>query len=110
MKLNLARTKELVDTNISSIFTKQDVLNLLDNLDTGTDMDNITDLFEKIRNNFAHGLQCVKDNIVDKSDVTLELQGNEIYVDSIEVDIEVIESVLEEVLDDLETNLGDNNN
>jgi len=110
MKLNLARTKELVDTNVSSIYTKQDVLNLLDNLDMGTDMNSITNLFKKIKSEFEHGLTFVREQIVDVDGITFELDGNKIYVDDVPVDMDIISNVLDELLDELETNLEDNNN
>jgi flagellar biosynthesis component FlhA len=101
-KIKLTEAKELLNNNISSIYTKQDVLDLLDRLDMESDTEHITELFKKIKAEFSSDLTHVLERIVDKDNITLELNGNEIYVDDIEINTDVIESVLEEVLDSLE--------
>jgi hypothetical protein len=99
-KIKLQEAKELLNNNISSIYTKQDVLNLLDRLDMGTaDMDTVKEILHKVKVDFAHGLQCVIEQIVDKDNIKLELCGNEILIEDVEVDVEVIEGVLEELID-----------
>ena len=108
-KIKLTEAKELLNNNISSIYTKQDVLNLLDRLDMGSDIDNITELFKKIKEEFSNDLTHVLERIVDKDDITLELNGNEIYVDDIEINTSVIEDVLEEVLSALEADFEEQN-
>ena len=101
-KIKLTEAKELLNNNISSIYTKQDVLSLLDRLDMGSDMSNVTELFKKIKMEFSSDLTHVMDRIVDKDDIRLELSGNEILIDDVEVDTNVIEGVLWDVLDSLE--------
>jgi len=107
-KIKLTEAKELVENSISSIFNKQDVLALLGSIDMEPDMGNIKEIFEKITINFAHGLRCSEEGIIDKDNIELELNGNEISVYRVDVDLEHIESVLEEVLDDLEIYLENN--
>jgi len=101
-KMKLTEAKELLNNNISSIYTKQDVLSLLDRLDTGSSIENITELFNKIRSEFSSDLTRVIERIVDKDDIKLELYGNEIIIDDVEIDTDVIIGVLEDVLDSLE--------
>jgi Zn-dependent M32 family carboxypeptidase len=101
-KMKLTEAKELLNNNISSIYTKQDVLSLLDRLDTGSSIENITELFNKIRSEFSSDLTRVIERIVDKDDIKLELYGNEIIIDDVEIDTDVIEGVLSDVLESLE--------
>ena len=108
-KIKLTEAKELLNNNISSIYTKQDVLDLLDRLDMGSNIDNITEIFKKIKEEFSNDLTHVLERIVDKDDITLELNGNEIYVDDIEINTSVIEDVLEEVLSALEADFEEQN-
>ena len=108
-KIKLTEAKELLNNNISSIYTKQDVLNLLDRLDMGSDIDNITEIFKKIKMEFSSDLTHVLERIVDKDDITLELNGNEIYVDDIEINTSVIEDVLSDVLESLEADFEEQN-
>jgi coenzyme F420-reducing hydrogenase gamma subunit len=107
-KMKLSKAVELVENSISSIFNKQDVLALLGSIDTEPDMENIKEVFDKVKVNFAHGLRCAEEGIIDKDNIELELNGNEISVYRVEADLEHIESVLEEVLDDLEIYLENN--
>jgi len=108
-KIKLTEAKELLNNNISSIYTKQDVLDLLDKLDMESNTEHITEIFKKIKAEFSSDLTHVLERIVDKDNITLELNGNEIYVDDIEINTDVIESVLEEVLDNLESVLEEQN-
>ena len=84
-------------------------MNLLDRLDMGSDIDNITELFKKIKEEFSNDLTHVLERIVDKDDITLELNGNEIYVDDIEINTSVIEDVLSDVLESLEADFEEQN-
>jgi flagellar biosynthesis component FlhA len=108
-KIKLTEAKELLNNNISSIYTKQDVLDLLDKLDMESDTEHITEIFKKIKAEFSSDLTHVLERIVDKDDVRLELNGNEIYIEDIEINTDVIESVLEDVLDNLESVLEEQN-
>jgi hypothetical protein len=107
-KIKLTEAKELLNNNISSIYTKQDVLDLLEKIDMESNMESIKEIFDKVKTNFAHGLRCAEEGIIDKDDIELELNGNEISVYRVDVDLEHIESVLEEVLDDLEIEIENN--
>ena len=108
-KIKLTEAKELLNNNISSIYTKQDVLDLLDRLDMGSNIDNITEIFKKIKEEFSNDLTHVLERIVDKDDITLELNGNEIYIDDIEINTSVIEDVLSDVLESLEADFEEQN-
>jgi hypothetical protein len=101
MKIKLNEAKEMVKTSISSVFTKHDVIELLERLDMESDIDNITEIFNKIKTEFAHGLRCIEENIVDTDNIRLELYGKEIIIDNVDIEFENIESVLEDVLETL---------
>jgi len=107
-KMKLTEVKELLNNGISSIYTKEDVLSLLEKIDMESDTEHIKEIFDKVKTNFAHGLRCAEEGIIDKDDIELELNGNEISVYRVDVDLEHIESVLEEVLDDLEIEIENN--
>jgi hypothetical protein len=102
-KIKLTEAKELLNNNISSIYTKQDVLDLLDRIDMESNTEHIKELFNNIKMEFSHDLIRVIDRIVDKDDIRLELSGNEILIDDVEIDTDVIVGVLEDVLDNLES-------
>ena len=108
-KIKLTEAKELLNNNISSIYTKQDVLDLLERLDTESSIEYITEIFKKIKMEFSSDLTHVLERIVDKDDITLELNGNEIYVDDIEINTSVIEDVLSDVLESLEADFEEQN-
>jgi Zn-dependent M32 family carboxypeptidase len=108
-KIKLTEAKELLNNNISSIYSKQDVLDLLDRLDMGSNTEHITEIFNKIKTEFAHGLRCIEENIVDTDNIRLELYGKEIIIDNVDIEFENIESVLEEVLDSLEQDFEERN-
>lgn len=108
-KIKLQEAKELLNNNISSIYTKQDVLSLLERLDTGTDMDTVKEILHKVKAEFAHGLSFVIEQIVDKDNIKLELCGNEILIEDVEVDLDVIEGVLCELIDVVTENFEEQN-
>jgi hypothetical protein len=106
--MKLTEVKELLNNGISSIYTKEDVLGLLEKIDMESNMESIKEIFQKVKEDFAHGLRCAEEGIIDKDDIELELNGNEISVYRVDVDLEHIENVLEEVLDNLEVDLENN--
>jgi len=108
-KIKLTEAKELLNNNISSIYTKQDVLGLLDRLDMESDTEHIKELFNNIKMEFSNDLTHVIEQIVDKDNIRLELCGNEIIIDDVEIDTDVIVGVLEDVLDNLESVLEERN-
>ena len=106
--MKLTEVKELLNNGISSIYTKEDVLGLLEKIDMESNMESIKEIFQKVKEDFAHGLRCSEEGIIDKDDIELELNGNEISVYRVDIDLEHIENVLEEVLDNLEVDLENN--
>jgi len=108
-KIKLTEAKELLNNNISSIYTKQDVLDLLDKLDMESNTEHIKELFNNIKMEFSNDLTHVIEQIVDKDNIRLELCGNEILIDDVEIDTDVIVGVLEDVLDNLESVLEEQN-
>jgi hypothetical protein len=105
MKKNLDQTKQLVTDSISSIFTKQDVLDILNNIAMVNDKEAIIDNFRKIESEFNHRILHIRDGLANVDEAEFELNGNEIICTNVEVDTDKIVAILEEVISDLETDL-----
>lgn len=92
-----------VNESISSIFTKEDVLKLLEMITDGGAQDGektytvaqvntmISDLVEEIKNEVEN---IDSEDIVRTDDVQLSLSGNEIYVDSVDVNTREIKRAI----------------
>jgi len=88
-KINLAAAISLLESenNFGSIYTKQDVLNLLNRIQEGPKeslnldrfVDTILECFEKELR------QTDTDDFIDKDSANFDLNGNEIYLESIDV-------------------------
>ena len=109
MKQTIQETVASVQNAPSSIFTKEDVLTLLNNLQaadsiTKFDQQMITDLCEvicdQIRDN-ARNLST--EDVVDTGSAEFELYGNEIQLSSVDIDDRSIaEAVVDGVADAIE--------
>lgn len=82
----VSQTIDVVKNSPSSIFTKDDVLNLLTSISNGNGSITkamVDDLMEQIES----GINNVdSEDVVDKSTAEFSLDGNQIELDSIEVD------------------------
>jgi len=93
-----------VDKCISSVFTKQDVMDILQNLELKSNLTKsclvefITDYVEKQVNE----LDC--QDIIDHRSVEFSLQGNEICLENVEVDSDDLSrNILGEIDDSVDT-------
>jgi hypothetical protein len=109
MKKNLDQTKQLVTDSISSIFTKQDVLDILGNIAMVNDKEVAIDAFRKIEMEFNHRIMHIKDGLANVDEAEFELNGNEIMCTNVEVDTDKIVAILEEVISDIETDFEEQN-
>jgi len=85
-KRTVNETVELVKNSPSSIFTKDDVVNLLSAIGTesaGLDRAAVDRLLELIEDNLRN---VDGEDMVDKSTAEFSLDGNQIELDSVEVD------------------------
>jgi len=106
MKRTIEQTQEAVQENVSSIFTKDDVLELLRNIEQTSP--NISDeTKESIISDIMQSLEYESDNFIDKDSIRLEIDSNNyVSVDYVDVDFEVIKNVVRDVIlnADFETN------
>ena len=93
-----------VDKCISSVFTKQDVMDILQSLELKSNLtkkdlvDFISDYVEKQVNE----LNC--EDIIDHRSVEFSLQGNEICLDNVEIDTDDLRlNILGEIDDSVDT-------
>ena len=84
-KRTVNETVELVKNSPSSIFTKDDVVNLLSAIgsENGLNRDMVDRLLELIEDNLRN---VDGEDMVDKSTAEFSLDGNQIELDSVEVD------------------------
>ena len=84
-KRTVNETVELVKNSPSSIFTKEDVVNLLSAIgsENGLNRDMVDRLLELIEDNLRN---VDGEDMVDKSTAEFSLDGNQIELDSVEVD------------------------
>jgi hypothetical protein len=81
----------------SSIFSKDDVVRLIEMVEGGTrtiTVIDISDALDKALSEISHK----SDDAIDRRSVEFELSGNEIYIESIDFDIDFIRDTLEEYL------------
>ena len=88
-KINLAEAISLLqsENNFGSIYTKEDVLNLLNRIQEGPKESFNLDIFvDTLLNCFERELRNADtDDFIDRDSASYELNGNEIYLESIEV-------------------------
>lgn len=84
-KRTVNETVELVKESVSSIFTKEDVLNLLANIESSGTLDRamVDRLLELIEDNLRN---VDGEDMIDKSTAEFSLNGNEIELEGVELD------------------------
>jgi hypothetical protein len=106
MKRTIEQTQEAVQENVSSIFTKDDVLELLRNIEQTSP--NISDeTKESIISDIMQSLEYESDNFIEKDSIRLEIDSNNyVSVDYVDIDFDVIKNVVRDVIlnADFETN------
>lgn len=103
----LEQTLVAVEENLSSIFTKEDVISLLNNIKQENEEDNKVMLSdqqkEDILSEIMQSLEYVESDIVDKDSVSFEIDStNYITIDSVDVDFNVIRHAVKDVLYNLD--------
>jgi len=106
MKRTIEQTQEAVQENVSSIFTKDDVLELLRNIEQTSP--NISDeTKESIISDIMQSLEYEADNFIDKDSISLEIDSNNyVSIDRADIDFDVIKNVIRDIIlnADFETN------
>jgi hypothetical protein len=91
---------QTIETSFPSIWSKEDVIKLINKIDEGTgfDADNLIDKIKDAVENAINGMS--NDEIVDTSNCEFEIRnGNEIQVDSVEVNTsDIVENVMKDIV------------
>jgi len=74
MKRTIGQTLIAVEQNVSSIFTKEDVVELLRNIDEETEL--YDDKKEEIISDIMQSLENDEDNIIDKDSIRLSINSS----------------------------------
>lgn len=92
--MNISTAINLVENNVSSIFTKQDVLDLLKRVNAGGNTATIDeDVLDDIAERVAYSLDT---DIIETDSAEFELDGNEIKLSHVDLDFSYIKDVVYE--------------
>jgi hypothetical protein len=96
----LAQTLSAVENNVSSIFSKEDVVELLKNIEQETELSDekkseiISDIMQTLEND--------EDNIIDKDSIRLSIDSsNYVSVERFDVDFGLIRTAVRDVIENL---------
>ena len=97
MKRTIDQRILAVENNLGSVFTKEDVLELLKNIEQET---NLTDeQKESIVADIMQNIEYAEDNIVDKESVRLEIDSsNYVTIERADIDFDVIRHAVRDVI------------
>lgn len=100
MKRTIGQTLLVVEQNLSSIFTKEDVVALLRNIEEEAELSD--DKKEEIISDIMQSIENEESNIVDKDSVRLTIDSsNYISVDSFDVEFSIIRNAVKDVIENL---------
>ena len=97
MKRTIDQSIQAVEQNLGSVFTKEDVLELLKNIEQET---NLTDeQRENIISDIVQQIEYEGDNIIDKDSVRLEIDStNYVTIDRLDIDYDMIRHAVRDVI------------
>ena len=105
MKVSIDQTITNVNECLSSVFTKEDVVSLLRNLEVSSNKLSESELVDFVTNYVekqVNELDC--QDIIDLRSVEFSLQGNEICLDNVEIDSDdLTRNILGEIEESVET-------
>ena len=101
MKRTIDQSILAVENNLGSVFTKEDVLELLKNIEQET---NLTDeQKENIVADIMQNIEYAEDNIVDKESVRLEIDSsNYVTIQRADIDFDVIRQAVRDIVINLD--------
>ena len=101
MKRTIDQSILAVENNLGSVFTKEDVLELLKNIEQET---NLTDeQKENIVADIMQNIEYAEDNIVDKESVRLEIDSsNYVTIERADIDFDVIRQAVRDIVINLD--------
>ena len=101
MKRTIGQSILAVEQNLGSVFTKEDVLELLNNIEQETNLSD--EQKESIIADIVQNIEYAEDNIVDKDSVRLDIDSsNYITIDRVDIDFDVIRHAVRDVILNLE--------
>ena len=104
MTSKVENTIELVKNSPASLFTKEDVIKLLNDVSDvpASDEDKVTitdeqieELIEAVRSELSMGLD---NNLIDYDSAQFELNGNKIELTDVDIDTDPIENIAEDAI------------
>ena len=101
MKRTIDQSILAVENNLGSVFTKEDVLELLKNIEQET---NLTDeQRENIISDIVQQIEYEGDNIIDKDSVRLDIDSaNYVTIDRLDIDYDIIRHAVRNVVINLD--------
>lgn len=105
MKKSVEVVKEQVGVSLGSLFTKEDVIKIIDSIEVGGTMSPNEDIEEHLESmeNLIEELESdVEDISVDEDNVEFGLDGNRLYVEEVELDKSSVESTIRNLKEQIE--------
>lgn len=101
MTRTLGQTLIAVEQNVSSIFTKEDVVELLRNIEERVELSD--EKKEEIVADIMQAIEYEEDNIIDKDDIRLTIDSqNYVTVDSCAVNFSAIRNAVRDIVINLD--------
>jgi len=100
MKRTIGQTLLAVEQNLSSVFTKEDVVELLRNIEEEAELSD--DKKEEIIDEIMQSIESDEDNIIDKDSIRLSIDSsNYISAERFDVDFGLIRTAVRGVIENL---------
>ena len=100
MKRTIDQSILAVEKSVSSIFNREDVIELLKNIEQETELSD--DKKSEIISDIMQSIECEESNIVDKDSIKLTIDSsNYVSVDSFDVEFNVIRNAVRDVIENL---------
>lgn len=109
MKNSVSFVKEQVGVSLGSLFTKEDVIKVIDSIEVsqgvGMDEERMNEIIEHLESmeNIIESIESdVEDLEVNEDNVEFGLDGNRLYVENVDVDKSSIESSIRDIKEEIE--------
>ena len=104
MKNSVGFVKEQVMVSLGSLFTKEDVIKVIDSIEINeSSTTNFNEEWYEEMENLIESIESDVDDIsVDEDEVEFGLDGNRLYIESVDVDKSNIESLIRDLKEKLQ--------
>jgi hypothetical protein len=100
MKRTIGQTLLAVEQNLSSVFTKEDVVELLRNIEEEAELSDYKK--DEIINDIMQSIESEESNLVDRDSIRLTIDSsNYISIDSFDVEFGLIRNVVKDIIENL---------